>query len=617
MCFRSTLTRAVSLPTRPGCRNFEPEAGLATAAPDSSRRHGEQRIWPEPSPPCVSHALCLAVLAWSVPPGVRAEDATQTPKQPPGAAPSGQKAPEAGNKGNASNPPAAAEQHHLPPDSTTRQTVTLPGRSLAFTATAGSIRLFDDKGEAQADITTTAYQLEGADPATRPVTFLFNGGPGAASAYLQFGAAGPWRLPITGDAAVSSASPDLMPNAETWLDFTDLVFIDPVGTGYSRFVATGGDVRKKFFSVDGDVESIALTIRRWLEKSGRLRSPKFVVGESYGGIRGPKIVRNLQIQQGVGVRGLILISPVLDFREFTGSSLLQYVASLPTMAAVAREAKGAVTRSDMADVEHYAQGDFLADLIKGLADTEATTRLSDKVAALTGIDPAVSRRLAGRFAVAEFRREFDRKSGKVTGRYDASVSGFDPYPDSSFYHFNDPVGRTVGRAADQRRSRPPHTQTELAAGRLLPVAQQRGREGLGLWWRHQSGAVGFSIAGDSRARPQAETIDRARAVRSRHAVFRLANPARSASGVCFATAGETRGLSRRAHVLFARRLAAGLPRRGRGDDEVKVQTAPSFRDALMREPGIDTHHGVWIPGSRQEARPGMTALGSKDSETDQ
>ena len=161
------------------------------------------------------------------------------------------------------------------------------------------------------------------------MTFLFNGGPGAASAWLQFGAAGPWRLPINGDAVTSSASPDLLPNAETWLDFTDLVFIDPVGTGYSRFVATGEDVRKRFFSVDGDVNSIALMIRRWLEKPDRLLSPKFVAGESYGGIRGPKIVRNLQIQQGVGVRGLVLVSPVLDFREFTGSSLLQYVWSLP------------------------------------------------------------------------------------------------------------------------------------------------------------------------------------------------------------------------------------------------------------------------------------------------
>src|SRR3981081_1851937 len=119
----------------------------------------------------------------------------------------------------------------------------------------------------------------------------------AASPYLQFGAAGPWRLAISGDAAASSASPDLQPNAETWLDFTDLVFIPPVGTGYSRFVATGEEVRKRFFSIDGDVNSIAVTIRRWLEKSDRLLSPKFVVGESYGGIRGPKIVRELQIHQ--------------------------------------------------------------------------------------------------------------------------------------------------------------------------------------------------------------------------------------------------------------------------------------------------------------------------------
>ena len=139
--------------------------------------------------------VVLAVLAWSVLPGVRAEDATQAPKQPPGTAPSGQKAAEAGSKGNASNPPrrapSSAAGFHHPTD------LTLPGRSLAFTATAGSIRLFDDKGEPQADIAYTAYQLDGADPETRPVTFLFNGGPGAASAYLQFGAAGPWRLPIT------------------------------------------------------------------------------------------------------------------------------------------------------------------------------------------------------------------------------------------------------------------------------------------------------------------------------------------------------------------------------------------------------------------------------------
>ncbi len=385
--------------------------------------------------------LALALFVLPIMAGARAEDAPQPAQQQPAATPSGQKASGAGGRGaNTPNSPAVAEQHRLPPDSTTKQMLTLPGRTLDFTATAGSIRLFDDKGEPQADIAYTAYRLDGADARTRPVTFLFNGGPGSASAWLQFGAAGPWRLAINADAVTSSAPPDLLPNAETWLDFTDLVFIDPVGTGYSRFVATGDDVRKRFFSVDGDVNSIAVTIRRWLEKYDRLLSPKFVAGESYGGIRGPKLVHELQTQQGVGVKGLILVSPLLDFREYSGSSILQYVSSLPSMAAVAREAKGPVTRADLAEVEGYARGDFLGDLVRGLADPEATTRLADRVAALTGIDQAVSRRLAGRFDVAEFRREFDRKNGKVTGRYDASVEGFDPYPDSSFHHFGDPSG---------------------------------------------------------------------------------------------------------------------------------------------------------------------------------
>ncbi|WOH54333.1 S10 family peptidase [Bradyrhizobium sp. sBnM-33] len=394
--------------------------------------------------------LAAAILVLCCATGVRAEEASSPTSQQPAAAtpsssPPGQKG--GAGRGPAATPSPTAEQRHLPPDSTTQQALTLPGRTLNFTATAGSIRIFDDKREPQADIAYTSYQLDGADRASRPVTFLFNGGPGASSAWLQLGAAGPWRLQIGGDGAVSSATPDLLPNAETWLDFTDLVFIDPVGTGYSRFVASGDDVRKRFLSVDGDVSSIALVIRRWLEKYDRLSSPKFVAGESYGGIRGPKIVRNLQTQQGVGVRGLILVSPLLDFRDFSGSSLLKYSYTLPSMAAVAREvreARGApLTRADLADVERYAQGEFLTDLIKGQADTQAATRLADKVAALTGIDQAVSRRLAGRFEVGEFRREFDRRNGRVTGRYDGSVMGFDPYPDSNSAHFGDPSGDSL------------------------------------------------------------------------------------------------------------------------------------------------------------------------------
>ncbi len=392
-------------------------------------------------------AATLVVMGWVC--GARAEEARSTSQLPAAAAttpspspsPSGQKGGE--GRGAAATPAPAAEQHRLPPDSTTRQTLALPGRTLEFTATAGSIRIFDGKGEPQADIAYTSYQLDGADRGTRPVTFLYNGVPRASSAWLQVGAAGPWRVSISGEGAVPSATPDLLPNAETWLDFTDLVFIDPVGTGYSRFVASGEDARKRFYSIDGDVSAIALVIRRWLEKYDRLTSPKFVTGESYGGIRGPKIVRNLQTEQGVGVRGLILVSPLFDYRDFSGSSLLQYMNTLPSMAAVAREAKGPVTRTDLADVERYAQGEYLTGLVKGQADREATTRLADKVAALTGIDQAVSRRLAGRFEVGEFRREFDRSNGRVTGRYDASVSGFDPYPDSNYAHFGDPSGDTL------------------------------------------------------------------------------------------------------------------------------------------------------------------------------
>jgi carboxypeptidase C (cathepsin A) len=392
--------------------------------------------------------ILVALLALTLAVTARAEESDEPkPEQPARAAPSdAAKAPsgqKGGRGGGQTAAPAATEQHRLPPDSTTKHTLALPGRTLSFTAVAGSIRLFDDKGEPQADVAYTSYQLDDAERGARPVTFLFNGGPGASSAWLQLGDAGPWRLSITGEGAIASASPDLVPNAETWLDFTDLVFIDPVGTGYSRFVAAGEDVRRRIWSVDGDVEAIALVIRRWLEKYDRLLSPKYVVGESYGGIRGPKVVHNLQTKQGVGVRGLILVSPVLDFRDWSGSSLLQFVGRLPTMAAVAREAKGPVTHKDLADVERYARGEFLTDLVKGQADTEATNRMADKVASLTGIDAAVTRRLAGRLSVGEFRREFDRKNGKVTGRYDASVMGFDPYPDSNYGQFGDPSGDSL------------------------------------------------------------------------------------------------------------------------------------------------------------------------------
>ncbi len=166
--------------------------------------------------------------------------------------------------------PAPAE-----PDASSKQVVELPGRTLHFTATAGFVRLLDRADKPEVDIATTAYTLDGTDTASRPVTFVVNGGPGMASAWLQMGAVGPWRIPIS---VGPSAPSEPAPNADTWLDFTDLVFIDPAGTGFSRFIATGDDVRKRLWSVDGDIDALAQTIRRWLDKSGRELSPKFLPG---------------------------------------------------------------------------------------------------------------------------------------------------------------------------------------------------------------------------------------------------------------------------------------------------------------------------------------------------
>src|SRR3954470_15558860 len=169
--------------------------------------------------------FAAVIVALLIVAAARAQDAPQPSPGQLTATPSARKSGTPGGRAETPASPSVAEQHKLPADSTTKHTLSLPGRTLAFTATAGSIRLFDDKGEPQADIAYTSYQLDGADARIRPVTFLFNGGPGAASAWLQFGDAGPWRLPFSGDAASSSASPELVPNAETWLDFTDLVFI--------------------------------------------------------------------------------------------------------------------------------------------------------------------------------------------------------------------------------------------------------------------------------------------------------------------------------------------------------------------------------------------------------
>lgn len=379
------------------------------------------------SAPALALALVIAGIGAAGAPSAWAQQRPQHAEQ---AAPSG-------DNGAAARAARPRAQRQLPADTTTDQTIELAGRTLRFKATAGSIPLNNaEDGSLLAEIAYLAYVMPG--DAHRPVTFVFNGGPGAASAYLDLGAIGPWRLPL--DRLAVSTPPVLQPNAETWLDFTDLVFIDPPGTGYSRIAASGDEGRRQFWSVDGDADALAVFIRKWIEQAGRQQSVKFIAGESYGGFRAPKVAHKLQ-NQGIGIRGLVMISPVIDFATFgeRRHAPMSWVAHLPSMAAAALDAKGQFKREALHDVERYAAGDYLLDLLKGERDAAAVARISARVAALTGLDPALVKRLAGRVDSGTFQRELHRTEGLIGSAYDPNVTAFDPYPTSPSSHYSDPV----------------------------------------------------------------------------------------------------------------------------------------------------------------------------------
>lgn len=341
--------------------------------------------------------------------------------------------PLAAQEAKAPNPTA------LPPESTTRETTAAADGALAYVVRVEAVPLYDPKGEKQAEVVVTSYTLDRVRSENRPITYAFNGGPGAASAWLNFGGLGPKRMPFGGEGAAPSDLPALIDNAETWLSFTDLVFVDPIGTGYSRTV--GGADAKDFWSVDGDVETLSRVVAKHLALRGRLVSPVYLVGESYGGFRIPRIARQLQSRDGVGVAGLVALSPVLDFsiRDGEQTSPIPWMTALPSLVATARERKGPVTRADLADVEAYATGEFLADLLKGPKDKDAVARLSAKIAELTTLDPTIVKRLGGRVDIRTFARELRRDEGKVGSLYDANVTSFDPFPSAARAQWEDPV----------------------------------------------------------------------------------------------------------------------------------------------------------------------------------
>jgi len=342
---------------------------------------------------------------------------------------------------HAAKPPAEGSSRKLPAPVTTQHVLNLPNRVLRFSATAGAISLTaGEKHAPLADIAFIAYELDGADRNHRPVTFVFNGGPGFASAWLQLGAVGPWRIPLGGRTTSPSETPEPAPNPDTWLDFTDLVFIDPAGTGYSQVLVSGEEARQRLWSVRGDIAYLADTIRQWIDRYERALSPKYILGESYGGFRAPRLTHELTTKYGTGVRGIALVSPALELPGHNETfDPFYYVAGLPSMTAAARALHGDVTRQQLADVEHYAATEFLVDVVRGERDPAAVERRSARVAAFTGLDPQLVRRHNGLIDNDVFLHALYRTHGRVGSVYDATISDGNPYPLQSLGNAPDPI----------------------------------------------------------------------------------------------------------------------------------------------------------------------------------
>ena len=270
------------------------------------------------------------------------------------------------------------------------QTARIGGREVGYTASVGALPVRDDKGKLIAEVVVTSYIVDGPHDSSRPITFAFNGGPGAASVYLNMGAIGPKRVQFGADGDSPSDPARLLDNAGSWLDFTDLVFIDPVGTGFSRAYVNEDETKAKFYGVKQDITYLSRIVYDWLLKNGRLMSPKYVVGESYGGFRGPRITHTLQTDLGVGVNGLILVSPLLDSASRSSGDIspLPWMATLPSIVAANLERKGQLTPAAMKAVLDYTRGDYLRDLMAGKSDPGANERVIARVTALTALDPA-------------------------------------------------------------------------------------------------------------------------------------------------------------------------------------------------------------------------------------
>ena len=346
----------------------------------------------------------------------------------------------------------AAVANNVPADSVTHHRFKAGVGEASFTATAGTLPLLDKSGTRQASIFYVTYTRDNAAREGRPLTFVVNGGPGASSAYLHLGAIGPRVVEFGSDGQAPALPIHLIDNPDSWLDLTDLVFIDPVGTGYSRPADEDGG-GKRFYGVREDLEALAAFVDLYLKRNDRLNAPKYLVGESYGGYRVARLPELLAEERSIAISGVFMISPVIEFSLLNGSAFepLPFALRLPSYAAAHLERTQALEPAALADVERFALGPYLASLVATPRDPAVTKSINAEVARYTGLPEALAARYDSRIPPGVFTKQARRSDKQVLSRYDASVAGLDPYPESGNTR-GDPVYdglRTVLAAAVQ------------------------------------------------------------------------------------------------------------------------------------------------------------------------
>ena len=362
--------------------------------------------------------------------------------------------------------PEKHEEYAPPKGAKADLSVKAGGRLIEYEAEADWIVLRKDE-KPTAEMFYTRYFAKG--DVDRPVTFIFNGGPGASSVYLHLGAVGPRRAAF-GDRGAPLPSPHrLVDNEDTWLAFTDLVFIDPIGTGLSRMIpeekkdgdgkadAKAADGKKdvEYWQLKRDLESIGEFCRKFLSRFHRWESPIYLAGESYGGFRVAKLARMLQQDYGIGLAGAIIISPALEFTLLDGSDYdtMMWLDSFPTMAAAAawhgrarKLNKGEDHRAYALRAGEFAVRQLLPVLASGdLYGADARDRVLDAAADWLGLPRAVIRAKSGRITIDWFAKNLLRDRGLVLGLYDAAATVKDPYPDRDDWSGPDPTLHVIER----------------------------------------------------------------------------------------------------------------------------------------------------------------------------